>query len=181
MENVKRTTLIAAAALLLAIAPISAQAVQEKSDSSLQFSAGFYHANGADSGILNLDFSYGYFLTTHWEVGIMQTLAYDFIDDAEDWWVATTVPFINYNFMGLGKNDNFQPFIGAFIGASYNDDDATGTLGPQVGFKAFVTEKTFVNVKYRYEWFFDELTLDDIEDTRSDGNHVVTVGLGFVF
>ncbi|MDY0376553.1 MAG: hypothetical protein RBQ72_12615 [Desulfobacterium sp.] len=34
---------------------------------------------------------------------------------------------------------------------------------------------------YRYEWFFDELTINDIEDTSSDGNHVVTIGLGFVF
>jgi hypothetical protein len=132
-------------------------------------------------GTLNLEVGYGYFLTQNWELGVQQSLGYSFIDDADDQWVGSTIPYINYNFQGLSTNDTFVPFVGTFIGASYNDDDITGTMGPQLGFKSFVNDRTFIMVKYRYEWFFDELTINDIEDTSSDGNHVVTIGLGFAF
>lgn len=167
--------------MLLAVSGITVQAAQSKGDSVLQLGGGFIHSQGADVGTLNLDIGYGYFVSHNWEVGLMQTLGYSFIDGADNQWVASTIPYANYHFRGLTQNDTFQPFIGAFIGASYNDDDVTGTLGPQIGFKSFVNDTTFISVKYRYEWFFDELTFDDIDDTKSDGNHVVTLGLGFVF
>lgn len=167
--------------MLLAVSAITVQAAQSKGDSVLQLSGGFIHSQGADVGTLNLDIGYGYFVSNDWEVGLMQTLGYSFIDGADDQWVASTIPYVNYYIRPLSRNDTFLPFIGAFIGASYNEDDVTGTLGPQIGFKSFVNDSTFVSVKYRYEWFFDELTFDDIDDTKSDGNHVVTLGLGFVF
>ncbi len=175
------TTVLLGMAILVAGSAISAGAVQTKGDSSLQFSGGFFHADGADSGTLNLDVGYGYFLNERWEVGVLQSVGYSFIDDADDEWIASTIPFINYHFTGLSTSNAFQPFIGAFIGASYNDDDATGTIGPQLGFRSFINDTTFVLVKYRYEWFFDDLTIDDIKDTRSDGNHVISMGIGFVF
>lgn len=159
----------------------NAFAAQSKGDSDLQFSGGFFHAQGADSGTLNVDLSYGYYLSQNWEVGVIQSLGYVFVDNADDTWGASTIPFINYHFTGLSENDTFQPFVGAFIGASYNEEDTTGTIGPQIGFKSYITDKTYVVVKYRYEWFFDELTVDDIDETKSDGNHAVSVGLGIVF
>lgn len=167
--------------VLLAGLSTNVNAAQSKGDHALQFSGGFFHADGADSGTLNLDVGYGYYLTENWEVGILQSLGYSFIDDADDQWVASTIPFINYYFTGLSTNNSFQPFLGAFLGASYNEDDTTGTIGPQLGFKSFISEKTYILFKYRYEWFFDELTIDDIQDTKSDGNHVVSLGLGFIF
>jgi outer membrane protein W len=167
--------------MLLAVSGITVQAAQSKGDSVLQLGGGFIHSQGADVGTLNLDIGYGYFVSHNWEVGLMQTLGYSFIDGADNQWIASTIPYVNYHFRGLTQNDTFQPFIGAFIGASYNEDDVTGTLGPQIGFRSFVNDSTFISVKYRYEWFFDELTFDDIDDTKSDGNHVITLGLGFVF
>jgi outer membrane protein W len=167
--------------MLISVSAITVQAAQSKGDSALQLGGSFFHAQGAEVGTLNLDLGYGYFLSHNWEVGLMQTLGYSFIDDGKNQWVASTIPYANYYFRGLSHNDTFQPFIGAFIGASYNRDDVTGTLGPQIGFKSFVNDSTFITVKYRYEWFFDELTIDDINDTKSDGNHVVSLGLGFVF
>ena len=127
---------------------------------------------------MTLDLGYGYFLTEGWELGIIQTLGYSFIDDGDDIWIASTIPYINYNFR---SSEPFQPFIGAFIGATYNEDDATGTMGPQLGFKSFINDSTYIVLKYRYEWFFEELDYDDVEDNSSDGNHVVTLGVGFVF
>ncbi|TKB10399.1 outer membrane beta-barrel protein [Desulforhopalus sp. IMCC35007] len=154
------------------------QAYQSKGDSSLQLGGGFFHAQGADVGTLNVDLGYGYFLTENWQLGLIQTLGYSFIEDGDDQWVASTIPYVNYNFR---TDESFQPFVGAFIGASYNEDDITGTMGPQVGFRSFVNDSTYIVVKYRYEWFFDELDYDDIEDNSSDGNHVVSLGVGFVF
>ncbi len=167
--------------MLIGGTAVTAHANQKKGDRVLQLSGGFIHAQGADVGTVNLDVGYGYFYSDNWEIGIMQTLGYSFIDDDEDEWVASTIPYVNYNFRDLSRNNTFQPFIGAFIGASYNEDDATGTLGPQIGFRTFVNDNTFIVAKYRYEWFFDDLTINEIEDTSSDGNHVVTLGLGFVF
>jgi hypothetical protein len=158
------------------VAPV--QAYQSKGDSSLQLGGGFIHSQGTDVGVLNVDVGYGYFLTENWQLGLIQTLGYSFIEDGEDQWGASTVPYVNYNFR---TKESFQPFVGAFIGASYNEDDITGTLGPQVGFRSFINDSTYIVVKYRYEWFFDELDYGDVEDNSSDGNHVVSLGVGFVF
>ena len=170
-----------ALAMVLVVVAGASHAAQSKGDSTLQLSGGFIHAQGADVGTLNLDLGYGYFVSERWEIGLLQTLGYSFIDGDDDLWVASTIPYFNYHFRGLSTNDAFQPFLGAFLGASYNEDDVTGTVGPQVGFKTFVSDGTFIMVKYRYEWFFEELSINEIEDTSSDGNHVVTLGLGFVF
>lgn len=164
--------------MLIAGMASNVQAFQSKGDSALHLGGGFFHSQGADVGTLNLDVGYGYFLTESWELGVIQTLGYSFIDDGDDLWVASTIPFINYNFR---TKESFQPFIGAFVGASYNENDVTGTVGPQLGFKTFVNDSTYIMLKYRYEWFFEELDYGDIEDNSSDGNHVVTLGVGFVF
>ncbi len=169
-------------ALFFMTAPLgTAWAVQKAGDSDLKLAGSFFHARGADTGILALDVGYGYYVSENLEFGIVQTLGYSFIDDADDEWAASTIPFVNYYFRGLSTNDTFQPFIGAFIGASYNEDDTTGTIGPLLGFKSFINDSTYVGVTYRYEWFFDELTVSDINNTRSDGNHVTTLGVGFIF
>ena len=117
---------------------------------------------------------------------------YAFIENQDDVWTASTVGFANYNFSdGVDEVGEFVPFAGVFLGGAYNDKDATGTLGPNFGFKYFVNDKTFITTRYRYEWFFDKLDLskvsdikDDLQiisDNKSDGNHVLTIGLGFRF
>ena len=181
MKNKYYVAALIAFSMLMAVSAVPTHAEDGRGDSVLQLSGGFVHAQGADVGTLNLDVGYGYFLTENWEVGIMQTVGYSFIDGARDQWVASTIPYVNYNIRGLSLNDTFQPFIGAFVGASYNSDDITGTLGPQIGFKSFVNDSTFIIVKYRYEWYFNELSYSDVRDTSSDGSHVATLGVGFAF
>jgi hypothetical protein len=44
--------------------------------SEVQVSAGFFHAQGSDSGNLNADLSYGYYFTPGWQLGIRQALNY---------------------------------------------------------------------------------------------------------
>jgi len=155
-------------------------ALQSAGNKEIQLSGGFFHAQDTDVGTVTLDASYGYYLTNVWQIGIGQTLNYNIIDNESDTWTASTVPFVNYHFRGLSTNDVFQPFLGVFAGAVYNDEDATGTAGPTVGLKAFLNEKTFLVTKYRYEWFFNEIELGNVTDT-SNGNHVVTLGLGFIW
>jgi hypothetical protein len=35
-----------------------------------------------------------------------------------------------------------------------HDRDVTGTAGPAAGVKLFVADQTFVNIGYRYNWYF---------------------------
>lgn len=176
----KKIYLAAAISLSILIAGTT-YAAQKKGDSDLQLAGSLFHSQGADYGTLAMDIGYGYYATDNVEVGLLQTVGYIFLEDADDVWTASTIPYVRYYFRGLSVNDTFQPFVGAFIGASYNEDDITGTMGPQVGFKSFINDSTYIVAKYRYEWFFEELSINEVDDTSSDGNHVVTLGVGFVF
>ena len=164
---------------LVAIAP--SQAAQVAGDNEVQLSGGFFHASGSDTGTMTADVSYGKFLTDRWELGLRQTLGYSFIDDADNQWNASTIPFVNYHFRGLSPDDRFQPFLGAFIGAAYNENDTTFTTGPNLGFKYFLDDQTFIVTRYRYEWFANDLDIGELRDNSSDGNHVITVGFGYVW
>src|SRR6266508_4750027 len=141
--------------------------------SEVQVSVGFFHTQGSDSGSLNADLSYGYYFTPGWQLGIRQALNYNFVDDHRDFWVAPTTPFVNYNFH---VNYIILPYLGALIGLVWNDRDATGTIGPQAGIKFFVHDRTFLNLGYRYEFFFDRIKA--ISDNASHGNHVFNIGIG---
>ena len=144
--------------------------------SEVQVSAGLFHQEGSDSGNLNADLSYGYYLTPSWQLGFRQALNYNFIDDSRDVWIATTAPFINWHFP---LTDIVVPYLGAFIGLAWNDRDTTGTIGPQGGIKFFVHDRTFLNLGYRYEWFFSRF--EAVEDNASRGNHVFNLGIGFTW
>lgn len=152
------------------------RAAPDAGSSELQVSGGFFHAQGSDSGSLNTDLSYGYYFTPGWQLGIRQGLNYNFIDDHRDFWIATTTPFLNYNFR---LTDIIVPYVGGFIGLVWNDRDETGTIGPQTGVKFFVHDRAFLNLGYRYEFFFDRIRA--IDDNASRGNHVFNIGIGLAW
>jgi len=162
MTTITRMLLTASMACLVGLlfaAPSYSQPVP--TDREIQASGGFFHAQGADVGTASGDISYGYFLQGNraWEIGLRQGLSYAFIDHGKDAWSATTVPFFNYHFYDFSKDDRLVPFVGGFLGGTWNDDDATGTLGPELGAKYFVNDRTFLRIGYRYEWFFNTLSL----------------------
>jgi outer membrane protein W len=177
MKTLSRNPILAAISFAAAItvAPTS-YALQDQGDKEIEFSGGFSHASGSDVGTINADVSLGYYAAPRLSLGIRQTLSYAFVDDAPDSWTASTIPFVNYYFET--SNQNFRPFIGAFVGAAYNEDDTTGTAGPAVGFKYFLSDNTAVVTRLRYEWYFEELTLKDSTNT-SDGNYIATVGMSY--
>jgi hypothetical protein len=154
----------------------TAMAAPTEGASEAQISAGFFHTQGSDSGSLNADLSYGYYFTPGWQLGIRQALNYNFIDDHRDFWLATTAPFVNYNFR---VTDIIVPYLGGFIGLVWNDRDVTGTIGPQAGVKFFVHDQAFLNLGYRYEFFFNRI--DAIDNNASRGNHVFNVGVGMTW
>ena len=137
---------------------------------------GFTHAQGSDSGNLNLDLSLGYYLTPGWQVGFRQALNYNFIDDHRDDWRATTAPFLNYNY---AVTDIIVPYVGGFLGLTWNDRDATGTIGPQAGIKFFVHDAAFLNLGYRYEIFFNNFKA--VDNSSDDGFHVFNIGIGLTW
>jgi opacity protein-like surface antigen len=163
---------------LIALVLIStpAQSAPVGGDNEVEAAAGFFHAQGSDSGSFNVDLQFGRYLTPGWELGIRQALNYNFIDDGRDSWVATTTPFLVYNFH---FNDYVIPFLGAGLGAAYNDSDITGTLAPQAGVKIFLSDQTYLGLRYRYEWFFNSFKRAD--NNADQGNHVATIGIGFVW
>lgn len=164
-------------ALISSLAGVATVAAAPRQGASeLQVSGGLFHAEDSDVGNLNVDLSYGWYLSPGWQLGFRQALNYVFVDDASDAWIATTTPFVNYHFR---VTDIIVPYLGAFIGAAWNDRDVTGTLGPQVGVKFFVHEQTFLNLGYRYEWFWDKF--ERINNESDNGNHIFNIGVGFMW
>ena len=162
------------AAILIAFFTTTGHAAPVAGANEVQVAAGFFHAQGSNSGNFNADVSYGYYLTPGWEIGFRQALNYDFVDGARDFWVATTTPFILYNFH---VSDILVPYLGVHGGVVWNDDRATGTIGPNAGLKLFFTKQTFLNIGYRYEWFFKSFRA--AVDNRTHGNHIANIGIGF--
>jgi hypothetical protein len=178
MEARMKKTILALAlgGLLAALGSPPSYAGPVDGDSEILASGGFFHQQDSDTGNLNLDLSYGYYLTPGWEIGLRQALNYNFVDDARDSWIATTAPFIHYNFR---VTNVLVPYLGLSGGVAWNDDDVTGLLGPAAGLKLFVADQTFINLGYRYEWFFKSFR--GAGDNKSDGNHVGNIGVGFVW
>jgi len=108
--------------------------------------------------------------------GFRQALDYNFIDNASDAWQATTTPFLQYNFR---ITKIVVPYLGIQGGIVWNDRDITGTFGPNAGVKLFVADQTFVNIGYRYNWFFN--SFEAARDNRTHGVNVANIGLGFVW
>lgn len=50
---------------------------------------------------------------------------------------------------------------------------------PQAGVKFFVHDRTFLNLGYRYEFFFNRF--EAIDDNKSRGNHVFNLGIGLTW
>ncbi len=179
LHHVRIPALFAGAFALTAAIAAPAEAGFVAENIAFQVSGGLNHAQGSDTGTANVDLSVGYFLTDQVELGVIQGLSYNFNDGGEDTWSAATVGFANYNF--ASPEAKFVPFAGAFGGVLWNDDDATGTIGPNLGVKYFLGDETFLVTRYRYEWAVDSLELNEVDDNQTDGNHVVTVGLGMKF
>ncbi|MCC6953534.1 MAG: hypothetical protein IT290_05410 [Deltaproteobacteria bacterium] len=180
MRNILRRRVGACALALMGFMYASgAEAQPMPNDNELQLTAGFFHAQDSDAGNANVDLSYGRFLANnHWEFGGRVGYQGIYNDNAPDVWNASVVPFFDYHFYNVTEDDRVVPFVGGFVGMVFNDDDFDGTTGPELGAKFFMSRSTFATMRYRYEWFFDNY---EVGDERAEGNHVFTVGLGYLW
>lgn len=169
-----------AAALAVAILASSTAYAQPKpNDNEVQVGGGFFHTQGADTGNINFDGLYGKFLDNPAvQLGLRQSIQATVVDGGPDTWIATTAPFARYHFLGLTDKDRFVPYLGASIGAVYNKDDIDGAIAPEAGGKFFLNSSTFFTAGYRYDYYFDGVR---VGNETSDGNHLVTIGLGFLW
>lgn len=171
--------LIIAALTLTAVATDRVWAQPVVGDNEVQLAAGFFHSQDSDSGNLNVDLDYGrYVLDNHWELGARAGYQGVYVSKGPDAWNVTVAPFLDYNFHGIVDDDRLIPFVGGFVGAVFDDHNLSGTVGPELGAKLFLNRQTFAGIRYRYEWFFDDI---DVGKDDSNGNHVVTVSLGYVW
>lgn len=177
MQKISLAALTMAAAMTVGVGSFNraSWAGPVAGDNEVEISGGAFHRQGSSSGAFSADIKYGYFLTQGWEVGLRQGVNYSFIDNGQDFWTATTTPFVHYNF-NFGK---FVPYLGGSIGAVYNDRDASGVAGPNAGLKLFFDDQTFLNIGYRYEFFFSRFR--DIDNRTNRGNHVTNIGIGFAW
>ena len=125
-----------------------------------------------DRGGFGLDGSFGYFMTQNFEVALRQNVNFAGQTDDEEWSGSTRLA-ADWHFL-LGQ---FVPFIGANVGIQYNEDASAWGAGPELGFKYYVHERTFIFGMAEYRWFFDDF--DDVEDNADDGSFAFTVGIGF--
>jgi hypothetical protein len=133
--------------------------------------------NDFDSGSFGISGSYGYFMTNAFEVAVRQGFNWAGANNEDDTWNAATRLAADYHFLTAGR---FRPFIGVSIGYLYGDGVRdTGFGGPELGFKYFVNDTTFVLVQSEYQFFFR--SSNDVGNNFDDGAFQHTIGLGFVF
>lgn len=133
--------------------------------------------NDFDAGNFGITGSYGYYYTKALEFSLRQSVNWSGADNSDDNWSGATRLAADYHFLTDGR---FRPFLGVNIGYIYGDSvNNTGTIGPELGFKYFVNDTTFVLVQTEYQVFFD--SGDNVSNAFEDGAFQHTIGLGFVF
>jgi hypothetical protein len=131
---------------------------------------------GSDSefrtGSIGVNGSFGYFVNQNLEVALRQNVS--FVDAGRDEeWAGSTRVAADWHFL-LGK---FVPFVGASFGLDYNEDGSAWGIGPEVGVKYYVYEKTFIFAMGEYRWMFDRLR--QVDNNLDDGRFAFVVGVGF--
>lgn len=123
-----------------------------------------------DSNLIGVSGSLGYYVTKWMPVGIRQNLNLSFGENLSDSYLGITRAFIDFQ-APLGR---FQPFIGAVVGYQYGKQiDENVVYGPEVGFKFWANESTFMFVQG--EWLVIE------GESFDSANVVYTTGFGLNF
>ena len=127
----------------------------------------------------------GYQASTQFDLGVQQVVNYAGMADAETlWdhneaWQGRTAGFANLDLLETGFG--LVPFVGAFAGLDYDQENASAFMGPHAGFSQYLDETTFLRVRYRYEWSSEDDDGKDLAADAEQGEHVVSIGLGVTF
>ncbi len=118
--------------------------------------------------------SWGQYLSESSLWGVRQTVNARDTEGESVKFDGSTRVFYDYHF-GNGKA---RPFIGASIGGVYGDRvDETFMAGPEIGFKYWVQDKTFITAMAEYQFLFKSGS--DAQDRYDDGVFLYSIGIGF--
>ena len=160
----RKFVLVALFAMFLV--PAAAQAQFDEGDWEVTIAGSGSSDDEFDNTALSVGFSVGYFFNDNLEAGLRQTVAFSDVEGAGSDFAGSTTGFADYHF----DMDEWQPFVGAFIGYSYGDAvDEDGVWGPEGGVKYFVNSTTFVAFTVQYVIGFDS-------DTDEFFNYQLAVG-----
>ena len=146
----RKFVLVALFAMFLV--PAAAQAQFDEGDWEILIAGSGTSSDDFDNTALSVGFSVGYFFNDNFEAGVRQTVSFADTDAGGSDFAGSTTGFVDYHF----DMDEWQPFVGAFIGYAYGDaieDD--GVWGPEGGVKYFVNSTTFVAFTVQYLIPFD--------------------------
>ena len=166
--------LIKSCIIVLALASASSALAQPQAgDWEFTLGGGGTSDQNFERGNAGVNGSMGYFFNENFELGVRQAINFDALTDDEEWFGSTLVA-ADWHFVFGSK---FVPFIGVSTGATYTEDDISWSVGPEVGFKYYVHERTFIFLSGEYRWFFDEL--EHIDENSDDGAFAFLIGVGF--
>ena len=127
-----------------------------------------------DDTIFSVQGSWGQYLSESSLWGVRQTVNARDTEGESVKFDGSTRVFYDYHF-GTGKA---RPFIGASIGGVYGDRvDETFMAGPEIGFKYWVQDKTFITAIAEYQFLFKSGS--DAQDRYDDGVFLYSIGIGF--
>jgi len=127
-----------------------------------------------DDTVFSVQGSWGQYLSEASLWGVRQTVNARDTEGESVKFDGSTRVFYDYHF-GAGKA---RPFIGASIGGVYGDQvDETFMAGPEVGFKYWVQDKTFITAMAEYQFLFKSGS--DAQDRYDDGVFLYSIGIGF--
>ena len=144
--------LVLVALFAMFLVPATAQAQFDEGDWDIQIAGSGSSTDDFDNTALSVGLQAGYLFNDNLEAGVRQTVSFADSDDAGSDFAGSTTGFLDYHF----DMDEWQPFVGAFIGYAYGDGvEDDGVWGPEVGVKYFVNATTFVSGVVQYVIPFD--------------------------
>ena len=169
MNRLFKTSLMVAAML-----PAVAGAAPMTGDKEITLGGAGSSDKDFDDTVFSVQGSWGQYLSESSLWGVRQTVNARDSEGESVKFDGSTRVFYDYHF-GTGKA---RPFIGASIGGVYGDRvDETFMAGPEVGFKYWVQDKTFITAMAEYQFLFKSGS--DAQDRYDDGVFLYSIGVGF--
>ncbi|ADE14703.1 conserved hypothetical protein [Nitrosococcus halophilus Nc 4] len=149
--------------------PGASYAEQETGDRELILSGSGISSSGFDTTSVAVDAQFGQFWSKALEFGFRQNVGFADTEETSRLNGATRI-FSDYHF----DFNAWQPFIGASLGVQYGAGVSDAfIIGPEIGVKYYVKEKTFITGRVSY--------LFDVDEDVDDGSTFYTLGIGFNF
>ena len=170
-------TLAIASAALLPMA-VSAQSGYgpKMGDMEVTLSGSGSSNNDFDNHALGLQGSIGKYFSDSILAGVRQSFNYGDVPGDDDLFSGATRGFVDYVY-DAGR---FRPYVGVSLGAVYGDGvNESLAAGPEIGFKYYADENTFIFVQTEYQFTFEDG--DEARDSFDDGIFFHAVGIGFNF